>query len=93
MMIALNKSSIEGIADIECAMSLMNIKYLTVIVSNAAVLKMSASINVRDIDNALHQSSSYVMLDLYLDELVDETKVREHIKREFHLVDELNANC
>ncbi len=60
MMIALNKSSIKEVADIKCAMSLMNIRYLIVIVSNAAVLKMSAFINVRDIDNALHQSSFYV---------------------------------
>jgi hypothetical protein len=31
------------------------------------------------------------LLDLYLNELVDETKAREHIKREFHLIDELKC--
>jgi hypothetical protein len=31
------------------------------------------------------------MLDLYLNDLVNETKTRNHIKRKFHLVDELKC--
>ncbi len=91
MTIALNKLAIERVVDIECAMSLMNTKYLISTLSKAIITKMSALINVRDINNALHQSSSYVMLDLYLDDITIERKARDHIRREFHLVNELKC--
>jgi hypothetical protein len=91
MTITLNKRAIERIVDIECAMSLMNTKYLISILSKAIITKMSILINVHDIKNVLHQSSSYVMLDLYLNEITIERKVRDHIKREFHLMNELKC--
>jgi hypothetical protein len=91
MFIALDKSFIEGVIDIECAMSLLNIKYLIVILSTVTIMKMPVLINVRGIDNALHQSSSYVMLDLYLDGIFHENKARGHIRREFHLIDGLKC--
>ncbi len=91
MTITLNKFVIEKVVDIECTMSLMNTKYLTSILSKAIITKMSTLINVRDINNALHQSNSYVMLDLYLDEITIERKIRNHIKRKFHLVNELKC--
>jgi hypothetical protein len=91
MKITLNKFAIERIIDIECAMSLMNTKYFISTLSKANITNMSILINVRDIKNTLHQSSSYVMLDLYLNEMTIERKVRDHIKREFHLMNELKC--
>jgi hypothetical protein len=91
MTISLNKFAIEKVVDIECAMSLMNTKYFIFTLSKANITNMSVFINVRDIENALHQSSSYVMLDLYLNEITVERKARDHIKREFHLVNELKC--
>ncbi len=91
MFIALDRSFIKEVIDIECVMSLLNIKYLIVILSTITIMKMSIFINVRDINNALHQSSSYVMLDLYLDGISHEKKARDHIRREFHLIDELKC--
>jgi hypothetical protein len=89
MFIILDKSFIEEVIDIECVMFLLNIQYLIVILSMITIMKMSIFINVRDTDNALHQSSSYVMLDLYLNDIFNEKKTRDHIRRKFHLIDEL----
>jgi hypothetical protein len=91
MTIALNKFAIERVVDIECVMSLMNTKYFISTLSKAIITKMSALINVRDINNVLHQSNSYVMFNLYLDEITIERKTRDHIKREFHLMNELKC--
>ncbi len=91
MRISLTTSIIEEVVDTDCVMFLVNTKYLTLILSKIIVLEMSTFINVRDINNALHQSSFYVMLDLYLDELINESKTRDHVRREFHLVDELKC--
>jgi hypothetical protein len=91
MMIALNKSTIEGVVDIECAMSLIDVKYLTLTLPKVSIVEMLASINVRDIENVLHQFSAYVMLDLYLDELFDDKKIRDHMRREFHVMNDLKC--
>jgi hypothetical protein len=92
MRISLTKSVIEEVIDIECVMFLVDIKYLILILLKVTIVKMSTLINVRDINNALHQSSFYVMIDLYLNDLTHESKARDHIRREFHLIDELNAS-
>jgi hypothetical protein len=58
MKITLNKPAIEGVADTGCAMSLIDMKYLSTTLLKAEILKMPAPINVRGIGNALHQSNS-----------------------------------
>jgi hypothetical protein len=52
---------------------------------------MFAFINVRDIKNTLHQSSFYVVLNLYLLDIIDDKKIQEHIHKEFHLINELKC--
>jgi hypothetical protein len=91
MQIFLKKSSIKEVADTNCAMSLMNWKYLTTILFKVNIQNMFAFINVRDIENILHQFSSYVILNLYLLDIIDDKKVKDHIHREFHIVDELKC--
>ncbi len=91
MMIALNKSIFEEVADIECAMFLIDMKYLMITLSKVDILKMFALINVRDIENALHQFDAYVMLDLYLNEVTHDKKIRDHIRRKFHIVNDLKC--
>jgi hypothetical protein len=91
MMITLNKSLIERITDIECVMFLIDTKYLMTILSKIDIEKMSTSIKVRDIENVLHQFSAYIMLDLYLDELSNDKKIRDHIRREFDDVNDLKC--
>jgi hypothetical protein len=91
MRIALDVSTVEEVADTRCAMSLIDTRYLTLTFSKIQIIKMSASINVRDIENVLHQSFSYVMLDLYLNGTCKEKKTRAHIRRKFHIVKELKC--
>jgi hypothetical protein len=91
MMIDLNKSVVEEIADTDCVMSLIEINYLITIVSKTVILKMPTLINVRSIENALHQSFSYVMLDLYLNEMCNDKKAWAHIRRESHIVNDLKC--
>ncbi len=91
MMIALNKSVIEEVANIEYVMSLIDTKYLMITLSKITIEKMSTSINVRKIENILHQFNAYVILDLYLDELFNDKKTRDHIRREFHVMNELKC--
>jgi hypothetical protein len=91
MRIALNKSAMKKITNIECVMFLVDMKYLIVILSKISIMKMSALINVREIENALHQFDAYVMLDLYLDEVSNDKKIRDHIRRKFHIVNDLKC--
>lgn len=91
MMIILNKSVIEKVANIEYVMSLINAKYFILSLSKIIIEKMSTSINVRNIENVLHQSNVYVMLNLYLDELFNDKKISDHIRREFYVVDNLKC--
>jgi hypothetical protein len=91
MQISLKKTSIKEVANTKCVMSLIDWKYLTTILLEVNILNMFASINVRDIKNILHQFNSYVILDFYLLDIVDEKKVKEHIHREFHIVNEVKC--
>jgi hypothetical protein len=91
MKICLTMSVIEEVVDTKCVMFLVNTNYLNLTLSRVTILKMSALINVRDINNALHQSCFYVMLDLYLNDLINEKKARDHIRRKFHLIDDLKC--
>jgi hypothetical protein len=91
MKISLFKSATEDVADIECAMSLIDIKYLFTIVSETKVITMLVSINVQDIENVIHQFNAYVMLNLYLNEIFKDRKTKDHIRREFHIVNDLKC--
>jgi hypothetical protein len=91
MSIVLRKSFIEEVIDTECVMSLINTKYLIITLSKVEISKMSTSINVRDIKNALHELNVYVVLNLYLNEVFSEKKCRDHIRRKFHLINELKC--
>lgn len=87
----MNNLFIEEVANIDCAMSLIDVRYLTIIISFAKIIKMNAAMNVRDIDNVLHECESYVMLNFYLDDLFNDKKARGHIHREFHIVNDLKC--
>ncbi len=69
----------------------MNTKYLAMTIFRAEVQNMLASINVRDIKNALHQFTAYVILNLYLIELINDKKIKEHIRKEFHIMNDLKC--
>jgi hypothetical protein len=91
MQISLKKSSIKRITNTKCVVFLMNWKYLTTILLNVNIQNMLAFINVRDIKNILHQFNFYAFLNLYLLDIIDDKKIKEHIHREFHIIDELKC--
>jgi hypothetical protein len=91
MRIFMNKSLIEEVANIDCVMSLIDVRYLTITISFAKIIKMNAAINVRDIDNVLHECEFYVMLNFYLDDLFNDRKMRNHMHREFHIMNDLKC--
>jgi hypothetical protein len=91
MQMFLKKSIIKEITNTRCAIFLMNTKYLAMTIFRAEVQNMLASINVRDIKNALHQFTAYVILNLYLIELINDKKIKEHIRKEFHIMNDLKC--
>jgi hypothetical protein len=91
MRIFLEKLAIERVIDIERVMSLIDIRYLEITVFSTKIIKMKVVINVCDIDNALHECKSYVILDFYFDDVIENNKVREHMRREFHIMNDLKC--
>ena len=85
------KSQMKTIADTECPMSLIDEKYLKNILSNLIINKMSASVNVRDIDNALHECIIYVMLNIFLNDTSQTVSTREQLHRKFHVIKNLKC--
>ena len=80
------KSQIKTIVDTKCSMSLIDENYLKNILFNLIISKMSVSINVRDIDNALHECITYVMLNVFLDGTSQIVSIRKQLHKEFHVV-------
>jgi hypothetical protein len=90
MMIFLLRSIIKDVIDTRCVMSLIDTRYLLISMSNIITIKMSL-INVKDINEIFHECISYVILDLYLDDIFEKKKKRDHFRREFHVVDDLRC--
>ena len=85
------KPQMKRIVDTKCSMNLIDENYLKNILSNLIISKMSISINVRDIENALHECITYVILNIFLNESFETTLIREHIHRKFHIVKNLKC--
>ena len=83
--------SIENVIDSNCAMSLIDKNYFTDILSDIKIIEMTASINVRDIDNVIYSSRTYAVLDLYMKSVSENKSAVDKIHREFHIVDELRC--
>ena len=60
------KFQMKTIIDTECSMSLIDENYLKNILFNLIINKISASVNVRDINNVLHECIIYVKLNIFL---------------------------
>jgi hypothetical protein len=90
MMISLLRSVIEDVIDTRCVMSLIDTRYLLISMSNIITIKMSL-INVKDINEVFHECILYVILDLYLDDIFEKKKRRNHLCKKFHVVDDLRC--
>ena len=85
------KPQVEAVADTGCPMSLIDEDYLRNILPNLIISKMPAPVNVRGIGNALHECTTYAMLDIFLDGSSQTAPARGHIHREFHVVKNLKC--
>ena len=80
-------------ADSGCGMSLIDRRFLKGRLPNTAIDHVDQAIRVRGLGDKLHDSKEYVELDLYIQgRTKDGSLALAHIKREFHLVDNLKAN-
>ena len=80
------KFQIKTIVDTECSMNLIDENYLKNILFNLIISKMSASINVRGINNAIHQCITYVMLNVFLDGTSQIVSIWKQLHKKFHIV-------
>ena len=74
------------IVNTECSMSLIDENYLKNILFNLIINKMSISVNVRNINNVLHECIIYVMLNIFLNDTFQIVSPREQLHREFHIM-------
>ena len=80
------KCQMKTIVDPECSMNLIDENYLKNILSNLIINKMFVSINICDIDNALHECIIYVMLNIFLNDTFQIISTREQLHKEFHVI-------
>ena len=75
--------------NIDCAMSLIDRKWLHVLLSNVVVRQIAEFVMIREIDDREHFSADYVNLDFYIDDKIKNKSIIVHIKRDVHIVDNL----
>ena len=80
------KSQIKTIVNTECSMNLIHKNYLKNILFNLIISKMSVSINVRDINNVLHECITYVMLNVFLNGTSQIVLIRKQLHKKFHVM-------
>ena len=74
------------ILDTKCSMNLIDENYLKNILSKLIINKMSVSVNVRDINNVLHECIIYVMLNIFLNDTFHIVSTRKQLHNKFHVV-------
>ena len=62
-----------------------NLKYII------QVKKINVSIFVRDIDTLRHMINDYLILSIYIQNMIDKRKVITHLRREIHVIDNLKT--
>ena len=80
------KFQIKTIADTECSMNLIDENYLKNILSHLIINRMFVSVNVRDINNVLHECIIYVMLNIFLNDIFQVAPTREQLHKKFHIM-------
>ena len=90
IIVALLKST-ETMTNTECAMFLIDEKYFQKILFNETIIKMTVSINVKNINNVHKKCDIYVFLNLYLNDESKSTFSREYFRREVHVIKNLKC--
>ena len=72
-------------------MNFIDEKYLKGILFDVIIIKMSKSINVREIENVFHKCSIYVLLNIYFDDLFRIVSIKEHLHKKIHVIKNLKC--
>jgi hypothetical protein len=79
--------------DIDCSVTLADRKFLVLHGSHYTIRRMTTLLNVRGLDINKHETSKYVIVIIYfLRKSREKKSVREVIRREIHLMNDLKAN-
>ena len=82
---------IEIVTNIECAMFFINENYFQKILFDENVIKMIASINVKNIKNVYKKFDIYVFFVLYLNGKSKDVSVCEYFRRKVHAIKNLKC--
>ena len=86
------KESIEQMClDTGCTMSLVDREFLSRLLPNSVIQKLSTSITVRGIGSATNSCDEFVSLEIYMPGMIKGKPHLAHIKRDFHIVVHLKA--
>ena len=73
-------------------MSLVNKEFLIKQLSNILIRRTAQSIKIRSIEVKVHDSFEYVEVDVYITKKITDDSDIEHLKIEFHLIDDFKIN-
>lgn len=73
-------------------MSLTDRAFLYKYVSNFVICQFISNIKIRNIEIKVHNSTKYVIMNLYLSEKIKERSTITHFKKNFHVVNNLKIN-
>ncbi len=75
-----------------CSVTLANRNFIKIHESHYIIRRMTTSLNVRRLRINKHEILKYIIAIIYFIEIVEEKFVRELIRREIHLIDDLKIN-
>jgi hypothetical protein len=79
--------------NIECSVTLVDRKFIKIYATHYIIRRMTTSLNVRDLRINKHEISKYIIVSIYLAEKSAQEKfIREIIRREVHLMNDLKIN-
>ncbi len=78
--------------DTECSVILANRKFIKINDSYYIIRRMIISLNVRELNINKHQTSEYIIVIIYFTDILNNKSIRDMIRREVHLIDELKIN-
>ncbi len=78
--------------DTECSVILANRKFIKINESHYIIRRMITSLNVQELNINKHQTSKYIIVIIYFTSILNNKSIRDMIRREVHLIDELKIN-
>ena len=88
-----NIESIKICIDIDCFVTMIDRKFLTQLLFNVSVQKLTSSISVRDVNDKIVKSDEFMLVSMTFDEVLkSKHAITDVIEVEMHLIDDFAAN-